>query len=963
MNLFELVKKYVKKEVVSEPTHNEDFLNPTNNDLDNTTVSEPVSNSEANDEITVQTSSFRDITENYSIPSRFDEKQKKVICLDKGYHLILAPAGCGKTDILAERVYRALCNGVSVEDMMCLTFTNRASRGMRSRVKSILGDKANSLFIGNTHRFCSQFLFENNIINQSSAILDDDDILSIVNSYSNYVTDDHNIDAASLDYDLRKRLTAVIQIQHLMQQYRLKHPQEVVLSEESDYIDYDKTEKFYSPELFVSLCKNAGKPISIKSLLEIYDASESINKNEFPHSLRKLISLLSVAHYFERYKETENLVDFDDLLLNTYEYVRHNPDKIKKYKWIQIDEVQDLNPLQFAIVDHFTDSDNVTIYLGDEQQAIFSFIGAKLGTLESLKQRCGENLLHLDKCYRSPKFLLDVFNEYANYQLGTDPDFLPKPNNLDTPSYGDLRIHYSESNLTSYSDVAEIAKENKQGRTAIIVSSNDDANKISKNLKGTPHFKISGTDLFSKNEIKLLVSHLNVINYEVNFIAWARILWLLGLFSKYSDAREFVSTLRFKGINPSDLLIYDKSSYLLEFEKIYKSKPIVIFDTETTGLDIFSDDIVQIAALKIENGNIIDKFDIVMHTDKKIPEYLGSTPNPLVNEYESRNHLSREVGISKFFEFAEGCILVGHNVEYDYNILINNCKRDTPNLNVKSSFPLYFDTLKLARYVCPKLKTYKLKDLLAVLGLEGENSHLANDDIIATKSVADYCFAKIADIKEVVRNILEEYHNLSQEFKAIYGSYYKSAKQQLYNQSDTDTPALVVELQKLYNDFTDRKIINTVEKFKHICNFLSLEVIDTKSESSLYEQLSNHIMDINTYKEADLCDDSINSSILPEKIFISTVHKAKGLEFENVIVFGCVDGVYPFFASKDDPIAQQEDARKLYVAMSRAKKRLCFHAYNKRRGISRWGNHYCFDAYVSPFLRRTFEKFHFTTTE
>lgn len=131
----------------------------------------------------------------------------------------------------------------------------------------------------------------------------------------------------------------------------------------------------------------------------------------------------------------------------------------------------------------------------------------------------------------------------------------------------------------------------------------------------------------------------------------------------------------------------------------------------------------------------------------------------------------------------------------------------------------------------------------------------------------------------------------------------------------------------------------------------------------MYEQLSNHIMDINTYKEADLCDDSINSSILPEKIFISTVHKAKGLEFENVIVFGCVDGVYPFFATKDDSIAQQEDARKLYVAISRAKKRLCFHAYNERRGISRWGNLYCFDAYVSPFLRRTFEKFHFTTTE
>ena len=46
--------------------------------------------------------------EQYIIPSRFDEKQKSVICLDEGLHLVLAPAGCGKTDILAQRVYRAL---------------------------------------------------------------------------------------------------------------------------------------------------------------------------------------------------------------------------------------------------------------------------------------------------------------------------------------------------------------------------------------------------------------------------------------------------------------------------------------------------------------------------------------------------------------------------------------------------------------------------------------------------------------------------------------------------------------------------------------------------------------------------------------------------------------------------------------------------------------------------------------
>lgn len=53
--------------------------------------------------------------EPYVLPNRFDVKQREAICLDKGYHLVLAPAGCGKTDILAERVHRAIHNGVGVK--------------------------------------------------------------------------------------------------------------------------------------------------------------------------------------------------------------------------------------------------------------------------------------------------------------------------------------------------------------------------------------------------------------------------------------------------------------------------------------------------------------------------------------------------------------------------------------------------------------------------------------------------------------------------------------------------------------------------------------------------------------------------------------------------------------------------------------------------------------------------------
>ena len=77
-------------------------------------------------------------------------------------------------------------------------------------------------------------------------------------------------------------------------------------------------------------------------------------------------------------------------------------------------------------------------------------------------------------------------------------------------------------------------------------------------------------------------------------------------------------------------------------------------------------------------------------------------------------------------------------------------------------------------------------------------------------------------------------------------------------------------------------------------------------------------MELNTMKEADLC----NSQSMTERVFVSTVHKAKGLEFDNVIVFDAVDGRWPNFYSSGSPARLAEDARKFYVAITRATRRL-----------------------------------------
>ena len=105
-----------------------------------------------------------------------DEKQQAVIDFNNGYAVVLAAPGCGKTESLSQRILKAhQVYGVPYSDMLCVTFTNRASRDMKDKVKEVVGDVMGELFVGNLHRFCINFLYDNNIVPIDTGILDDTD--------------------------------------------------------------------------------------------------------------------------------------------------------------------------------------------------------------------------------------------------------------------------------------------------------------------------------------------------------------------------------------------------------------------------------------------------------------------------------------------------------------------------------------------------------------------------------------------------------------------------------------------------------------------------------------------------------------------------------------------------------------------------------------------------------------------
>lgn len=867
-----------------------------------------------------------------------DDDQEKIISLEQGFHLVLAPPGCGKTRILAERVFQAAKRGKSLESMLCLTFTNRAARGMRDRIETTLCDglSTNKLFVGSLHRYCSNFLYSHKIIAQTSSILDENESNNIIlNILQRTETDEE------LEFEDKEVIQYYYELQHFVYQVRNHHPKELYI---------DAKDNFYKRA--ISLCQALGYEYSDNKFIEIYNNIDNIPT---PSLQSDFVRKLRISKKYDEYKEKLCVNDFEDLLLKSYDYMKSNPNSYKKYDWIQIDEVQDLNRLQLSIVEFLYERSNngIILFLGDEQQAIFSFIGAKLSTLEYLKVKCEGNLHHMQSNHRSPKYLLDVYNKYAEQVLGVSHDLLPQAKKKEALNINDLLIKTCQWNKDEFLYVVETALTYPQDeRTAILVPFNKDADAISAILdqKNIPHFKVSGKDVFSETAVQLVFAHFNVLCFENNLIAWSRIFKGLKIFSTYSSAREFIYNMQNVMLSPVDFLGSGTCSYVEECCNCYFNE-IVIFDTETTGLDIFNDDIVQIAAIRLRNGKIVgDPFNIILHTDKKIPDNLGDIKNPLIEEYNSRPHVDRKRGLLLFLSFVGSTPLVGHNVEYDYNILNYNLKKYCNIENLSELCPKHYDTLKLARLVDPNLKSYKLRDLITSLELRGKNSHLADEDVIATKSLLEYCINRSSSIIELQKHFVNSNFQTIKQFVERYKPIYSHTKGQLYSVCTTSSNSIFVsELIWVYNILINKSIIKALPKFKYIVNYIRQDLIG-KDSSTLIEELNKHIIEVNTLKEADLCD----SQSIRENLFVSTVHKAKGLEYSNVIISSVVNDVYPHFSNKERNNKYEldlEDARKLYVALTRSKKRICLVYYKQKEVYSKkYSKTYSFDAQESPFI-------------
>ncbi len=305
------------------------------------------------------TSSAKDFRVDYQ--KELNEEQYRAVTEGEGPCLVLAGAGSGKTRTIVYRVAYLIERGVNPENILLVTFTNKAANQMLTRVEQLLGYFPSGLWGGTFHHIGNRILrkyakllgFESNF-----TILDEEDAKSLL---------------------------------------------KVCLKEE----DIDtKSRRFPSPAVLkelISFGKNSEIPL------------EEVIDTRHPKWLKISDTIVKISRRYEEKKSLNNSMDFDDLLLNWLKLLKQFPECRNRlsaqFHYILVDEYQDTNYLQAEIIKELSQVHHNVLVVGDDSQSIYSFRAADIGNILNFpKVFEGAKIFKLEINYRSTPEILDVAN-------------------------------------------------------------------------------------------------------------------------------------------------------------------------------------------------------------------------------------------------------------------------------------------------------------------------------------------------------------------------------------------------------------------------------------------------------------------------------------------------------------------------------------------------------------------------
>ena len=404
------------------------------------------------------------------ILENLNDQQIQAVTTTEGNVRVIAGAGSGKTKALTSRyAYLVEALGMNAANILCVTFTNKAANEMRNRVRRLIGDENDYGYITTYHGFCVKVLRED--INKIQypkqfVIMDVEDQKTVLRE----VYEDMGINSKNCSH-----------------KQAIKHIG--ILKDSTNYIDYI-TER---------------KDIIIDSELKLKDSKQLLDQ--------------LFLKYIEK-QQRNFALDFDDLINFTVYIFDKHKDVLDKWQkrlyYIQVDETQDSSPKQFYLVDILSQIHKNLFVVGDPDQTIYEWRGAKPELLVNFdKNYPNTQTVIMNQNYRSTPNILNLGNNIIkNNKIRIDKDmFTTNPNGVDV-------VHYHAKNdfdegLFVVSEIQKLVKEKqlKYSDFAILYRANHISRMIEQSLikEQIPYSIWGGIRFFERREIKDILSYLRLI--------------------------------------------------------------------------------------------------------------------------------------------------------------------------------------------------------------------------------------------------------------------------------------------------------------------------------------------------------------------------------------------------------------------------------------------------------------------
>ena len=405
--------------------------------------------------------------------NQLNEKQKEAVFYLDGPLLIVAGAGSGKTKVLTSRIAHIINNNKAFPNqIMAVTFTNKAASEMKDRVSKILKKKAIGLsWLGTFHSICAKLLRKHAQavgLNYNFTIIDQDDQIRLVKN----ICKSENVD-----------------IKKISPKYILS------------VIDKWKNNGWYPDE--VNLSK---KDILEKGFLNIYKIYQ-----------KKLIDL--------------NTCDFSDLILHCVKIFEKNNDIVemysKNFKFILVDEYQDTNSIQSKWLNYLAKFNKNICCVGDDDQSIYSWRGAEIKNfLEFDKIYKDTKIIRLEKNYRSTQNILSVASKLISHNENrVGKNLYTNGEEGDLVSLNCYRNGKDEA-IGVGDQIEDLKNKISYNNIAILVRAIFQTREFEERfLKvGIPYRIIGGTKFYERAEIKDCVAYLRIIYQKKDDLSFERIL-------------------------------------------------------------------------------------------------------------------------------------------------------------------------------------------------------------------------------------------------------------------------------------------------------------------------------------------------------------------------------------------------------------------------------------------------------